>query len=104
MILRRAELPKLEGIVQTDYPVKTTPAHDLGHFHYNITLPDTQFPPHKHDDFEEKWFIINGHATVYQNGTPHEVGPGDLVIHEIGVLHSMDAKDDVHWLCIGIHP
>ena len=104
MIFRRSELPKLEGIVQTDYPVKTTPAHDLGHFHYNLTTKGTEFQPHKHDDFEEKWFIISGKATVYQNGVAHEVSSGDLVVHEIGVMHSMKAGEDVYWLCIGVHP
>ncbi|MBI4530759.1 MAG: cupin domain-containing protein [Candidatus Latescibacteria bacterium] len=105
MIFRRSELPQLEGIVKTDYPVKTTPAHDFGHFHYNVTTRDTKFSPHKHDDFEEKWFIISGKAIVYQNGIAHEVGSGDLIVHEIGVMHSMETRDeDVHWLCMGVHP
>lgn len=52
---------------------------------------------HKHKDFEEYWFVIEGTGKFYIGDEVYDVEPGDLAITPRGVPHK--AKGDFTFVC-----
>lgn len=50
-------------------------------------IPTWSHPMHKHDDFIELIFVIEGSGSFIINNMNYTVEPGDILIYERGVLH-----------------
>jgi hypothetical protein len=56
------------------------------------------FQTHKHKDFEEYWFVIEGKGQIVCGEEIYDVEKGDLVVTPRGVPHK--ARGDMTFLCI----
>lgn len=50
--------------------------------------PETPLEVHYHD-FDEYWFIVNGHTQAQTDGITFDLGPGDLIATARGYEHGM---------------
>lgn len=59
---------------------------------------------HLHTRTEEVYLILTGRGEILLNGTPTEVGPGDVILTGVGSVHGLRniGDDDVSWLVIEI--
>ena len=59
-------------------------------------LPHAQTSPvHAHGAEEEIFFVLGGHARLWQDGLAHRVGPGDTIVHLAqGPPHTLVAEDE----------
>jgi mannose-6-phosphate isomerase-like protein (cupin superfamily) len=56
-----------------------------------------RFQAHKHRDFEEYWFILEGKGTIYIGDEAHPVEKGDLAILPRDVPHWISG--DIEFIC-----
>ena len=49
---------------------------------------------HVHERTEEFYYVTSGHAVMYLDDVPHDVGPGDLILTPIDGKHSAKASAD----------
>lgn len=56
--------------------------------------PGASLGLHDHTDNFELYYILEGSAHVDDNGTPVDVGPGDLIYTADGAKHSITATGD----------
>jgi quercetin dioxygenase-like cupin family protein len=61
---------------------------------------------HLHPNSEEVIYVRSGHATVFVDGTPHPVGPGDVIHIPTGASHATipDVGEEVELICFFPHP
>jgi len=50
-------------------------------------MPGQDFQAHYHEVMEENFFVLEGTITIYVDGTPHEVNPGQLIHIEPKEVH-----------------
>lgn len=62
----------------------------MNFFHYNTMPPGASIGDHAHSHDEEWYFIISGTGTMTLDGTPHEVGPGDITAVFPGGSHGLE--------------
>ncbi|MBC8102234.1 MAG: helix-turn-helix transcriptional regulator [Cytophagales bacterium] len=62
-------------------------AVDIAHWAHSLHLPDNV--PHRHAYFEVCRVGARGQGQYRVEGTPHEIGPGDLFFSRPGVLHQI---------------
>ena len=95
----KAERSPYCGCMTTHYPLK--PSNDLLDWlvvRRTLDMEDEwRMIKHKHKDFEEYWFVIEGKGTFYIGDEEFEVEVGDLVITPRGVPHK--AKGDITFVC-----
>ena len=56
-----------------------------------------QMQEHRHPDFEEYWFVLEGKGQIICGDEIYDVEPGDMVITPRGVPHR--ARGDMTFLC-----
>lgn len=57
--------------------------------------------PHSHDGFEEVIYGLEGTTSFTVGGELHELGPGEAILIERGVVHGFEALDgDMKFLAI----
>lgn len=61
---------------------------------------------HRHPHSEEVVYVRAGRGTAFVDGTPHRIGPGDVVHVEAGAPHGTipDAGERVELVCFFPHP
>lgn len=61
---------------------------------------------HRHPHSEEIVYVHAGHGTAFIDGTPHRIGPGDVVHIPVGAAHGTipDAGEHVELICFFPHP
>jgi len=50
-------------------------------------MPGQDFQAHIHEVMEENFYILEGTVTIYVNGIPHDLGPGQFIHIEPGESH-----------------
>jgi quercetin dioxygenase-like cupin family protein len=58
-----------------------------------IMLPGQEHPEQWHEVKEETFHVLHGNLTLWLNGVPSYLTPGDVVVVERGVLHRFATKD-----------
>ena len=57
--------------------------------------------PHSHDAFDETVYGLSGTTTWTVDGTPHDVGPGEVLFIPRGAVHGFSvSEDDASILCV----
>jgi len=56
--------------------------------------------PHSHDGFDETLYGLSGEVTFTIDGTPHKLGPGDVLHVPRGVTHGFGVKEAASILAI----
>ncbi len=61
---------------------------------------------HRHPLSEEVVYVSSGHGTAFVDGTPHRIGPGDVLHVPAGAPHATipDAGQLVELVCFFPHP
>ena len=63
---------------------------DKGRLFNHVTLkPGAAIGKHRHNNEFEVYYILSGHGTYDDNGTPVEVGPGDVTCCPRGEQHAI---------------
>ena len=63
---------------------------DKGRLFNHVTLkPGAAIGKHQHNNEFEVYYILSGHGTYDDNGTPVEVGPGDVTCCPHGERHGI---------------
>lgn len=59
---------------------------------FAVLKPGEKTVPHKHDDCEQLWHVVEGSGTYFtgEQRTAHAIGPGDVVLTRRNVLHSVE--------------
>ena len=95
----KAERSPYCGCMTTHYPIK--PDNDLLDWLIVERTLDMEekwsMQKHKHQDFEEYWFVLKGKGQFYIGDEVYDVEPGDLIITPRGVPHK--AKGDITFAC-----
>ena len=68
-------------------------------------LPEGKtFAPHYHEDMQEIFIMVNGHAELTIDGESAPLAPGDAVVVPIRCVHTMKnrGKGDVAYIVVGI--
>jgi quercetin dioxygenase-like cupin family protein len=65
---------------------------------YEVRFPaGVSSPEHRHDH-DSIIYLLSGRLRGSVNGREVVVGPGETVIHPLGIRHSVEALLDSHWL------
>lgn len=65
---------------------------------YEVRYPaGVSSPEHSHDH-DSIIYLLSGRLRATVNGREVFVGPGETVIHPLGIRHSVEALLDSHWL------
>ncbi len=105
MVLTSADLPPMEDHGCQRFPTDRS-LRDLDHWDINTWKPNRIWKPgHKHEEMQEYWCILEGHARIFQgeedSEETHEVGPHDFIIHPTNVAHRMETDEvGCKWCCI----
>ena len=59
---------------------------------FAVLRPGEKTVPHKHDDCEQLWHVVEGTGIFYtgEERTPHAIGPGDVVLTRRNTLHCVE--------------
>lgn len=60
----------------------------------NELSPGMELGPHKHDDFDQLAYILEGEANYYIDGEPHFMGPGSMLLVPRGAMHYIEPLGD----------
>ena len=66
--------------------------------------PEKGFRAHYHEDMEEIFIILKGHAKILADGEETEMGKGEAVVIPPRVVHEMKnvGGEDLEYLAVGI--
>ena len=56
--------------------------------------------PHKHDEFEQSMFVLEGKLHIWTDESDGIFGPGDCVLFPVGCVHTVDALEYSKFLVI----
>jgi mannose-6-phosphate isomerase-like protein (cupin superfamily) len=59
-------------------------------FNSNLVQPGVAIEPHKHEDMEEIYYILNGKGRIKIGVNEKDVGPGDAIYIPIKKAHSLN--------------
>lgn len=97
--MRREPMPNArggDGVAIFDHILEKTEMNTNCRMFTKITLePGTSIGYHKHEREEDIYYIINGIATVTDNGEKRFVYPGEVVYTGDGGSHSIANEKDV---------
>lgn len=65
--------------------------------------PGSSLGLHEHTDNFELYYILEGTATVDDNGTTVDVGPGDMIYTADGAKHSITAKSPMKMIATVVY-
>ena len=73
---------------------------------WSTLLPGRAFRKHFHDNMEEVFVIVSGHARILVDEEEAEITNGDAVVIPAGAVHSMEnlGPDSVEFISLGIAP
>jgi mannose-6-phosphate isomerase-like protein (cupin superfamily) len=59
---------------------------------FAVLKPGEKTVPHKHDDCEQLWHVVEGQGTLFTGDErqEHAIGPGDVVLTRRNILHSVE--------------
>ncbi|MDY6952442.1 MAG: cupin domain-containing protein [Thermodesulfobacteriota bacterium] len=62
------------------------------------------FTPHYHQDMEEVFIVIQGHAKITVGEEEAIIGPGDAVVIPMGTVHKMEntGEENVEYFAMGV--
>jgi quercetin dioxygenase-like cupin family protein len=60
----------------------------------NHIEPEMDPAPHTHDSFDQIAMILSGRAVYHVAGSPHEVGPGSILLIPAGAEHYIEPAGD----------
>ena len=62
------------------------------------------FRSHYHQDMEEVFIVIHGNAKMTVGKEETKIGPGDVVVIPVGIVHKMEnmGKQNVEYVAMGI--
>ena len=104
-VLTSADLPPMEDHGCQRFPTDRS-LRDLDHWDINTWKPNRIWKPgHQYEEMQEYWYILEGHARIFQGEADsekmHEVGPHDFIIHPTNVAHRMETDEvGCKWCCI----
>lgn len=58
-----------------------------------IMLPGQEHPEQWHEVKEETFHVLHGNLTLWLDGAPNELAPGDVIVVERGVKHRFSSSD-----------
>lgn len=97
MILRGSEIETKNGRTPYELGGREILLH---HFVTRVTTPDNPFKPHQHAQ-SELWYIIEGEGIVTLEHTDHPVTGGDFIVIDPWMLHGLQTRTQVTWICLG---
>lgn len=68
----------------------------------NRLTPGMALGPHKHDDFDQLAYIMEGRANYYIDDVPYEMGPGSMLLVPAGAMHYIEPLGDDRCLNLDI--
>ena len=71
---------------------------------FEMTVPPSgRMPvPHYHRDWDETVYGLTGVVTFTVNGTPRDIGPGESLFIQRGVVHGFDNRSGATATCLSV--